>query len=914
MAITQAQQDWLNTLQAIGDREAYNTFANLYGLNNPAQNPQMPPAGIDFNNLPGTSTVNPLSGFIDVTRLPGVDDNESISGTSNLTPPIAVASGAKPQIQDTGTTYFASNQQVAQSAAAPAGLTVADLYAGLLGRTPDAAGLAYWNSVFGSTIEPNEIEQFRIAAAPEAARQRQASYAQELTAANVQRVQPSQAAASAILAAPVGPSISDQLAQIDGLLATPQTGRGDASSETYALNQQVLTLDRFRTALRDAYNNPQLLPQIATQIAESNLDADNQKRANQFLADAQARISANPNALTGRYINSEARQIDEALGGLLGVNQANIFALDYSFPELQEAVAVYNASSGRITPEDALRAARQFDSEDSLNIGKSFNTSQNSKGQEGLLGGSYGFAQAIERYNPETNRFEGVGAKPEKDVFAAQFNANIGIGRQVQSTEGLSSVGEGFFTKKLGNPGAYDLFEVYYQDPDSGKITQVGTSTNFNPELSGFKKFISSPLGKIIIGVGAGLLTPGLSGFLATGTWGGLAGAGATLGSSLAAGGLLGVGSAAITGGNIGLGALTGSFGAGVSFGIGQAGGLGNVIARGGFLTNPKIIATLNKFVSGFGGTAAGLSDEAAEALLQSQYDDLAAAIGRNAADEVFYGAATGTGLSQGTQAVIAEAGDNAGVVVTATDLSTASNAANIAASSAATTAVTNAATNTAPTVDVNAPRPPTPPPITPPIVPIDVAPPVDVRATTPPPPAPSPTPPPVVVPELAPPVDVVERPTAPDRPGGVPAPIIDLSRPVVNTPDTTIGQDIRNIGTILGAYTPYLFTAASLLPGITPQTSTPDPNLPAWVYDPAQSRALQFINQIPSMQYPYFAPNFSNMFQRGGLGAGQYLGYDVLNRRGDIPAQTLLGVPTLAVNNIGVPIGQANTGATSLV
>jgi len=67
-------------------------------------------------------------------------------------------------------------------------------------------------------------------------------------------------------------------------------------------------------------------------------------------------------------------------------------------------------------------------------------------------------------------------------------------------------------------------------------------------------------------------------------------------------------------------------------------------------------------------------------------------------------------------------------------------------------------------------------------------------------------------------------------------------------------------------------------------------------------------------MQYPYFAPNFSNMFQRGGLGAGQYLGYDVLNRRGDIPAQTLLGVPTLAVNNIGVPIGQANTGATSLV
>jgi hypothetical protein len=768
--------------------------------------------------------------------------------------------------------------------------------------------LEYWNQIFGPTVEPAEVEQFRIAAAPEISRQQQAAYEQELAAANVQRVTPSQEVVNAILSVPVGQSTSDQIAQIDGLLAAPQTGRGEAGSETYDLNQQVLTLDRFRTMLRDAYSNPAMLNEIASQIQSSNLDADNQKRANQFLADAQARIAANPNALTGQYINAEARQIDEALGGLLDVNQANILALDYSFPELQEAINVYRASSGRITPEDALRAAREYDAEDSLNIGKSFNTSQNSRGQEGLLGGSYGFAQAIERYNPETNRFEGVGAKPEKDVFAAQFNANIGIGRQVQSTEGLSSVGEGFFTKKLGNPGAYDLFEVYYQDPDSGKITQVGTSTNFNPELSGFKKFISSPLGKIIIGVGAGLLVPGLSGFLATGTWGGLAGAGATLGSSLAAGGLLGAGSAAITGGDIGLGAITGSIGAGVSFGIGQAGGLGNVIARGGFLTDPKVIATLNKYVSGFGGSIAGMSDEAAEAFLQSQYDDLASAIGREAADEVFYSAATGTGLSKGTKAIINEAGDAAGVVVTETAVN---EAARSAANAAGTGAAAGAAAGAAPTVDVAAPRPPASSTIPAPVIPTNVAPPVDVAAT---PPAPAPSPAPIPPIDVAPPVEVPGTRPAPDRPGGVPAPIIDLSRPLVPTPDTTIGQDIRNISDIAGNYLPYVFGAASLLPGITPQPSTPDPNLPAWVYDPAQSRALQFINQIPSMQYPYFAPNFNNMFQRGGLGAGQYLGYDVLNRRGDIPAQTLLGVPTLAVNNIGVPIGQANTGATSLV
>jgi hypothetical protein len=53
----------------------------------------------------------------------------------------------------------------------------------------------------------------------------------------------------------------------------------------------------------------------------------------------------------------------------------------------------------------------------------------------------------------------------------------------------------------------------------------------------------------------------------------------------------------------------------------------------------------------------------------------------------------------------------------------------------------------------------------------------------------------------------------------------------------------------------------------------------------------------------------FMNLYQRGGLGAGQYLGYDLLNRLGDIPAETLLGTPILGGN-----IGQTSPSTASLV
>ena len=53
--------------------------------------------------------------------------------------------------------------------------TVADLYQQILGRAPDAGGLAYWQQQFGNEIDPSEIGTFTVAAAPELAMARPAT-------------------------------------------------------------------------------------------------------------------------------------------------------------------------------------------------------------------------------------------------------------------------------------------------------------------------------------------------------------------------------------------------------------------------------------------------------------------------------------------------------------------------------------------------------------------------------------------------------------------------------------------------------------------------------------------------------------------------------------------------------------------
>jgi len=799
-------------------------------------------------------------------------------------------------------------------------ITVEDLYAGLLGRTPDVAGAEYWNSIFGPTIDPNEIEQFRQAAAPEIARQQQEAYAQELAAANVQRVaEPTmQTAAQSIRSIEQVAAERAPLETINSLLAAPPTGSGEAGSEAYALNQQALLMDKFRIEARQAYDNPALFDSILARIQSSNLQADRKQAVTDLIRTDIARLNdairENPNVTSGQYISNAARALDDAFGGVLGTNQANALSLDFRSPvELAEAIQAFQASNGRLLPEDALRVARQYDAEDARNIGLALNTSSNSRGQEGLLGSTFGVNQAIVRYDPQANEFKPDQGGAKKDVFAAQFNAALNIGDRLPSTEGLTAVGDpedGFFTKKLGNPGAYDLFAVYKLNPNTGEAVQVGTSTNFNPELSGFKKFVSSPLGQIIIGVGTGLLLPGAANLVA-----GAFGTG-TVASSAIAGGLLGAAGSAITGGDILTGALFGAAGGAFSGYIGNQGGLGNTLKNAGFNLSDDVVANLNKFVSGntvasaddiasaratiSAAQAAGtLSDDAARVAAETiesvaQEADAIARSGilnqvnpnvqTNIPGQGFFADGTpftpsGYGLTSPVPGV-SEAVQRAfqGVAFANAD------------------EVTQAAINAARAANQN----------------ISLTMPGGLNVIT-----------------ANPAGQTVLTPfnqfsqTGPLAFGGAAAGAGSAAGAAAGAgAGSGLGAALGGVANqaidfVKNNAVPLAIGAAAgaARPEIPPTQI--DIGLPAWVYDPAQSAVFGRI-QAAQAAMPAPMPNlFNAQFQRGGLGAGQFIGYDLLNRTGDIPQQTLLGVSPLAMppmNLLGVTGGQAPTSQTALV
>jgi len=52
---------------------------------------------------------------------------------------------------------------------APAGMSIADAYQRVLGRTPSADEVAYWQSTFGNSVDPVELSTFSVAAQPELA-------------------------------------------------------------------------------------------------------------------------------------------------------------------------------------------------------------------------------------------------------------------------------------------------------------------------------------------------------------------------------------------------------------------------------------------------------------------------------------------------------------------------------------------------------------------------------------------------------------------------------------------------------------------------------------------------------------------------------------------------------------------------
>lgn len=81
---------------------------------------------------------------------------------------------AQPNFTAGTTPFINAAPQVGAASYTPDGMTMApqsvnDLYAQVLGRAPDAGGLAYWQQQFGDTVDPNELATFTGAAQAELA-------------------------------------------------------------------------------------------------------------------------------------------------------------------------------------------------------------------------------------------------------------------------------------------------------------------------------------------------------------------------------------------------------------------------------------------------------------------------------------------------------------------------------------------------------------------------------------------------------------------------------------------------------------------------------------------------------------------------------------------------------------------------
>lgn len=452
---------------------------------------------------------------------------------------------------------------------------------------------------------------------------------------------------------------------------------------------------------------------------------------------------------------------------------------------------------------------------------------------------------------------------------------SVPVGVDASQIDNLKDLGNGQFTGKARTAEGSTLTSTFIRGQD-GKyynVANVNDIVNTNAGLG--------PLGSLALGIAGGFLV----GPLASNIIGPALGTG-TIASTAIAGGLIGAGTAALTGQNILAGGLLGAAGGAFSGYVGQSGGLGNVINRAGFTMPPSVTRVLNTLVSGIGAPSADDLAQAAQVL-----DDVGYPAGSSILDEI--AAESGT---------IYRPGQN--IVNAADDL-------------------------IAPPVNVTTPIPTTTPNFISPVISgiIGAIPSINQGQNFPgefyqtnggftadnPPVTPSPGGGSLVTPSPGgnAPIDEVGPGipgTTPQNPnisaGGAIPGLIDAATDAI-TSGLGVGGTIAAIGAI------------NALNQTPTSTGVGNERLPAWVYDPAQSAVLGRIAAAQAA-VPRPMPNlFNAQFQRGGLGAGQFIGYDLLNRTGNIPQQTLLGVSPLAMpplNLLGVTGGQVPASQTSLV
>lgn len=473
-------------------------------------------------------------------------------------------------------------------------------------------------------------------------------------------------------------------------------------------------------------------------------------------------------------------------------------------------------------------------------------------------------------------------------------------------------------------PGIKGEATGFFARNAAGDVRYLGAQTSITPTGGDFW----SRYGGLIVGIGAGFLLGPVANFI--GSNGASFASGATFGSTVGAGAALGATGALLTGQNPFLGAITGGFGGGFASYVGSFGGLGSYLARSGLNISPNTIGLLNTIVPGLGGAAAPITD-----LSTGLLDDAAIASAQGAINA---GAAAGllddataaqinTGINQARSGILNQANPNVQTNVPGTGffsdgrpitpggygLTSASpgvseaiqdilrdvSFANADEVAEAAQIIANYSGDTITLIG------PGGVPVVRSPIPLDV--PISGAEGTN---VPAPPPP---VPTVPTPLPIVPAPV----PAPTPAPIEDRSQPVVPTPNPSLLDTAGNLATIGGNYIPPLLLAASLLNREPVPTGVGNERLPAWALDPAMSAVIPRI-QAAQAAMPAPMPNlFNAQFQRGGLGAGQFIGYDLLNRTGDIPQQTLLGVSPLAMppmNLLGVTGGQAPTSQTALV
>jgi len=165
----------------------------------------------------------------------------------------------------------------------PAINSVEDLYTQVLGRAPDAGGLAFWQQGFGDTIDANEIASFKNAAQAELANR--TAPEQQILAPNLVN--------TAGAAAPAAPSVTDLYQSILG--RAPES----AAASGYWQNQFGSTIDanelaQFKTAAQaeiDARSNMRTVGGGLANLTTTGVTS---------LADAQAQVNNMYRTVLGR--------------------------------------------------------------------------------------------------------------------------------------------------------------------------------------------------------------------------------------------------------------------------------------------------------------------------------------------------------------------------------------------------------------------------------------------------------------------------------------------------------------------------------------------------------------------------------------------------------------------------------------